>query len=469
MNLTDLRDELSQRANTVESPDLLPGVRRRIRTTKRRRVAGSVTALAAIVALGIAVAPSLTSSAPEPADSIPPDYTRDSVTLKGVIGTDRLDRAWIGSVGETRGSFGWTPTTKNIVVYAYCAAPGETRYTVRIGGRNAVTGPCNVAHDTPGDTGLIRPDAALWLDVPLHQATTVNVQLTDNDGRVIESSTAQLGVGIYTAGRRDPVPGATGATPTPGPGDREENGLLFRAKIGGDTLAAAESGEPGVSKVTDSYVATGRPIMVSAFCTANDASSGFPYHLRVVIGGVEKISGCVALSTDVGSTGGAGLSDIATPGQRMTVTATLTDESGREVKVPGARIAFAVYEKGPQRVYDNTAVDERREYSGTTYQLAEIEAVDATSTRQVSLRTPADTPFLITYGSSSLGAPVEGTLDRPTSQSMLNTSHGEGGLKSWGLATDGNWAGPSTTITLKITRGTPTKGKLILAIYTPAK
>jgi hypothetical protein len=470
MNLTDLRDELSHRADDVHTPDLLPGVHRRIRTTKRRRVAGSLTAVAAVVALGIAIAPSLTTSAPDPADNVPEDYTRDSVTLKGAIGTDRLEQAWIGSAGASRGSFSWTPTTNNVVVYTYCSAAGSTQYAVLIGGHNAVTGSCNAAYSYPEDGIPIHPDAPVWLDVPLNQVTTVNVQLTDNDGKVIDDSSAQLGVGIYQAGKRDPLPGATDATPTPAPGDREENGLRFRATIGGDKLLTAAGGKPGVSELSGSYRSTGRPIMISSICTANDNAPDFPYQLRVYVGGVETVSGCVALTTDVGTAGGGGFSAIGKPGETVDVTAKLIDKSGRVVKVPGARIGFAIYEKGPQRVYEGTSLDERTEYSGTTYQLHEVKAVDATSTRKVQLDTPADTPFLVAYGSSPLGATVEGSLDGLSSdQGMLTTDEGPLVSRSWGMYTDGQAAGPSKTATVRITKGTPTKGKLILAIYTPVK
>jgi hypothetical protein len=470
MNLTDLRDELSHRADTVETPDLLSGVHRRIRTTKRRRVAGSLAAVAA-VALGIAVVPSLTTSAPDPADNAPDDYTRDSVTVKGMVGTDRLDKAWIGAVGEPRGSFSWTPTTNNVVVYAYCAAPGETRYVVQIGGRGAASGPCNVAYNNPEDGVQIRPDAAVWLDVPLNQVTTVNVQLTDNDGKVIDDSSAQLGVGIYRAGKRDPIPGGTDATPAPAPGDREENGLRFRAKVGGDTLLTAAGGKPGVNRLSGSYKSTGRPIEISSFCTANDNGADFPYELRVDVDGLARVSGCVALSTDVGSSGGGGISAIGKPGETVNVTAQLVDKAGRVVTVPGARIGFAVYEKGAQRVYTETALDERTEYAGATYQLSEVKAVDAATTREVSLRTPADTPFLVTYGSSLLGGTDEiaGTFEGLSNQGTLSAGQGDSVSHGWGLTTDGNRAGPSKTVTLKITKGTPTSGKLILAIYTPAK
>ncbi|GAA1555082.1 hypothetical protein [Kribbella lupini] len=469
MNLTDLRDELSDRADTVETPDLLPGVRRRIRTTKRRRVAGSLTAVAAVVALGIAVAPSLTTSAPEPADA-PQDYTRDAVVLKGMIGTDRLDKAWIGGVGESRGSFSWTPTTNDVVVYTYCAAPGAARYAVRFGGREAVTGPCNSAYSSPENGVQVRPDAPVWLDVPLNQVTTVNVQLTDEDGKAVESGSAQLGVGVYRAGRRDPLPGATDATPTPAPGDREENGLKFRAHIGGDTLLTAAGGKPGVNSLSGSYESTGRAIQIASFCTANDGLPNYPYDLWVSVGGVVRVAGCVALTTDVGIAGGGMIPALGKPGETVNVTARLTDKAGREVTVPGARIGFAVYEKGPQRVYDDMALDERMEYAGTTYQLTDIRAADASTTRQVSLRTPADTSFLVVYGSSALGATVDGTLDDGLAgQGMLSTDYGDTGIKSWGLQTDGNHPGPSRPVTLKITKGTPTKGKIILAVYTPVK
>jgi hypothetical protein len=110
------------------------------------------------------------------------------------------------------------------------------------------------------------------------------------------------------------------------------------------------------------------------------------------------------------------------------------------------------------------------EYFGTTYQLSEVQAVDATRTRQASLRTPEDTPFLVAYGSSSLGKnDITGTLDGLSGQGMLSTDHGDTTTSSWGVATEGHWAGPARTVTLKITQGTPTKGKLVLAIYTPVK
>ncbi|MGC4937748.1 hypothetical protein [Kribbella sp. DT2] len=471
MNLTTLRDELSRRADSVETPDLLPGVQRRIRTTKRRRVAGSITAVAAVVALGIAVAPALTSSAPDPADNAPADYVKDSVTISGVVGKDRLDKAWIGNVGETRGSFSWTPTAQDVAVYAYCAAPGETRYVVQVGGFSAASGPCNVARSTPDDAGRILPDDALWLDVPLNQATTVNVQLVDNDGRLIESSSAQVGIGMYRAGQRDPLPGATGQTPAPGPGDREENGLRFRGTVGGDTLLAGVAGKPGTGTVTATYTATGRPVMLHYFCTANSLDPQQPYEMRVYVNGVERSSGCVSLSVDLAQGFGTVLSDVGAPGDEVRVTAVLTDKSNSAVTVPRARLGLSVYEKGPQRVYDDVALDERTEYLGTPYQLTDIRAVDAATARTTSLRTPEGSPFLVAYGSSDLGGKgvVTGTLDGLSGQGMLSTELGGTAKPGWGMATDGHRAGPSTTVTLKVTTGTPTKGKLILAIYTPVK
>ncbi|MEV6285454.1 hypothetical protein [Kribbella sp. NPDC051770] len=472
MNLTDLREELSHRAETVESPDLLAGVHRRIRTTKRRRVAGSLTAVAAIVALGIAVAPTLTSTAPDPADDTPADYVKDSVRISGVVGTDKLDKAWVGNIGETRGSFSWTPTTRNVIIHPYCAAnAGETRYLVQIGGRNAASGPCSVDRITPDDSGLIRPDSALWLDVPLNQATTVNVRLVDNDDKLIADDYAQVGIGIYRAGERTPPPGAATAPPEPGPGDHEENGLRFRAEIGGDRLISWASGKPGVSKLTGSYTSTGRPIQIDTFCTANDTGSGFPYDFKVWINGVERLSSCLAMSTDLGTNGGGGFAGVGKPGERMNVTATLVDKSGRPVEVPGARIAFTVYEKGPQRTVDGMSLDERVEFGGAKYQLTELKTVDATTTRKIELKTPEGVPFLVSYGSSDLGAKgvVNGTLDGLSGQSMLSTDDGTSEITSWGLGTDGNWAGPSRTAVLRITDGKVTKGKLILALYTPAK
>ncbi|GAB2553653.1 hypothetical protein [Kribbella endophytica] len=471
MNLTDLRDELSHRADTVETPDLLPGVRRRIRTTKRRRVAGSLTAVAAVVALGIAIAPSLTTSAPDPAENTPDDYVKDSVTISGMVGKDRLDKAWVGNIGETRGTFSWTPTTRDIVIHPYCSGAGfDTRYAVQIGGRNAASGTCGVDRTTPDDSGLIKSDAPLWLDVPLNQATTVNVQLIDNDGKVIEDNSAQLGIGIYQAGKRDPMPGATDATPTPALGDREENGLKFRAKVGGDRLLAGAAGKPGVATITATYTATDRRILLRSFCTANDLVPGYRYQLRIYVNGVERATDCYSQSVDLGQGGGVVLSGVGTVGEEVRVTAVLTDKSNSAATVPGARIGLAVYEKGPQRVYDDATLDERTEYLGTTYELADIKAVDATTNRKVELETPAGTPFLVSYGSSNLGAKgvINGTLDGLSGQNMLSTDQSSS-ISSWGIGTDGNWAGPSRTVTLRISEGTPTKGKLILAIYTPAK
>jgi predicted dinucleotide-utilizing enzyme len=105
MKLTDLRDELTARADSVEdlAPDLLPGVRRKISQTKRRRtaaVSGFVGCVAVIAALVTGVIPGLAKTTPQPAEDIPTDYVKNGITFHGAEGADRLLKAWVGEPGE---------------------------------------------------------------------------------------------------------------------------------------------------------------------------------------------------------------------------------------------------------------------------------------------------------------------------------------------------------------------------------
>ncbi|GAB3816140.1 hypothetical protein [Kribbella italica] len=489
MNLDELRDRLHDQADEIDlaEPAPLDTLRRRagrIRTRRRRRVGGSLAAavVAGMVALGMILLP----GAPAPG---PADHVREGLTVPGTLGTSRLDHPLIGIVGQTNLNFSWTPTTRDLGVYVYCYSPRVPKYQVRIGGRVVTEATCSPQGQTfdapqgpapasPEQYGVhrVRPNSPLWLDLPLDQVTTVSVRIVDSRGRAVEDSSAQLAVGLYRVGDDGQGPNAGGrVAPAPDPADLEIEGLAFRTRVGGDTRLAAAAGRPGQNQLTTSFVSTGRPITLRDFCTANDGPDDPQYQLEVRINGIVRTMSCFADSIDVGGSAGVTLPSPARAGETVSVVARLVDPKGRPASVPGARIAAAVYEKGAQRTVDGVALDEVTEYKGSVYRLAELRAVDATTAREVAVDTPDGQPFLISYGSSDFGAAsVKGSVDTPIHLSgairgfnLLDSGDSPGG--NWRLTTDAWTAAPRNTVTLTRTEGTPKKGKLILAVYTPAK
>jgi hypothetical protein len=140
MNLDDLRRELNARSQDADSsdPDLTPGIERKIRTTKRRRIAviAATAAVAAVLAVATPEVLRHDSTQPDPIDrptpgviiSPPPgDVTSAGVTYRKTFGGRTLLATVIGEPGQHSVTLRWKVSTTNVVVYPYCADPGASQ------------------------------------------------------------------------------------------------------------------------------------------------------------------------------------------------------------------------------------------------------------------------------------------------------------------------------------------------------
>lgn len=485
MNLTDLRAELEARATEADThpTDLVSGAYRKIRQTKQRRIAGALggTAVVALLAAGL-IAPGLTSTTPDPAQPPPADYTKDGITFRGAEGQDRLEKAWIGKAGENPLTFSWTPTTNNVTLRSICRSTSSTSKSIRIwvNGRRITNLDC-LSDTNPGgaSTQPLTPADPLWVDTPIGKPAQVKVSIVDQATGREGDSTAQLAVGIYNS----PIPTVNSdlvptRIPPTAPGDQVDDGIRFRAKVGGNTLAAAAVGDLGRNSVQLKFKPTGAALVLRNFCSANNGEYANPqYEISIRIGAVERRTGCEADSTDVGTTSGASISWPASDAE-VEATATLVDLKGRPVTVKDARIAFGVYFQGPQRIVtapdgSSVAVDEVIEANGYTYKLADLKTADAATTRQFSIDVPTDKPYVFGAGSTKLGTSktVSGDVAGVTGMYLTTDPSQPGAVDDFGFGTYTQAAGqPSSqpgVATFKLQEGQPTKGKIILAVYLP--
>lgn len=141
MNITDLREELVSRTHEVhaDAASIAEGVTGRIRTTKRRRVAGAAGGLgAAALALGLVLSNQGSTVTPPPVpaatlgvDGMPsralPDVTgdvvKDGLRVRAVVGENTLVAGLIGDLGQRSLSASWKPTTNRISYVAECWLP----------------------------------------------------------------------------------------------------------------------------------------------------------------------------------------------------------------------------------------------------------------------------------------------------------------------------------------------------------
>jgi hypothetical protein len=485
MNLTDLRAELESRATEADAhpTDLVSGAYRKIRQTKQRRIAGALggTAVVALLAAGL-VAPSLNSTTPDPAQPPPADYVKDGITFHGVEGQDRLEKAWIGKAGENPLTFTWTPTTNSMTLRSICRSTSSTSKSIRIwvNGRKITDLDCITDTNSGGSAVQpLSPLDALWVDAPIGKPAQVKVSIYDKKSGREGDSNAQLAVGFYNS----PVPTVDQNLlvpmrfPAAGPGDQGKDGIRFRAKIGGNTLAAAAVGDPRQSSVQMQFKPTGAPLVLKAFCTANNGEYlNPPYEISVRIGSsAPRLTICSADTTDVGT---ASSTSIPWPASAETVqaTATLVDLKGRPVTVKDARIAFGVYFQGPQRVItapdgSKVAVDEVVESLGYTYKLERLKTADAATTRELAIDVPTDKPFVFGGGSTNLGTTkvVKAEVEGVGGMYMSTDPTQPDSLRDFGFNTATDPPSLTGTATYKLQEGRPTKGKIILAVYLPVE
>lgn len=476
MKLTDLRDELNARAETTDdTPDLLAGVHRKITQTKRRRTAGALGAVAGaavIAALATGLIPGLTTSTPQPAvDPTPRDYIKNGMSIAAFEGADQLEKGWIGDIGQNTLDFTWTPEVQDTRFEGICQSSWSSSqyFTVSVNGYVVGTSQCSSGNDPdfPGAGITLQADNALWLAAPAGKPARVVVQLTTEKGRVVNDKITQLALGIY---RTAPTPseGAPVQAPPTSGDDYTKDGVRYRAKIGGKTLLGAMVADRGTNQFDFTFTATGRTVSFNPFCTATSAGQSPEYQVAISLDGkpTTKIS-CSGDSVDAGR-GSYTYDGTAPPsaGQEVKVTVRLEDMSGQLVDRPQDWIGLGVYDLGKQRAVDTTSLDEVTEYSGHNYRLAKLETVAAATADHLELATPADTPFLVSYGST-------GAAGGTTDVIHLTGLGEEIGNQAGGYGTQGVAARPAGTakIALKDFNERPVvhpKGTLFIALYLPA-
>ncbi|WP_020393165.1 hypothetical protein [Kribbella catacumbae] len=467
MKLTDLRDELTARANsTDETPDLLPGVRHKIARTKRRRTAGAAgaaggLAIIAIVASGIV--PGLSTTTPQPADDVPRDYTKDGVVLRGVDGADRLEKGWIGDTGQDKLTFSWTPEGKAVRFATYCNSTASSLRTVTIRVNDYIVGTneCLADPEASGDGIRVPTDHLLGLLAPAGKPARVTAQLSDALAQPVQDSSVQLALGIYQTAVA-PSSGPPSQAPPTSADDYVKDGIRYRAKVGGDALLAAKIGDRGKTSFDLAFTAPGGRISLHDFCTARHTGVDPQYQVSI------RFNGSAAIKTSCSGEGsidaGANSSFIPgeTPpaGQRVTVTVRLEDRNGKPLSKPDDWLGLGIYAKGKARAVGDSFVDVVKEFNGHNYRLAEVKTADARTARELELATPADKPFLVAYGTAGMAG------DQPTVgvTGLTDSSSNVGG----GIGIAGEAARPAFTAKLTLSPGKYTRGHLVLALYLPA-
>lgn len=456
MSLHDLREELARRAAEVDhrAPDLLPGLSGRIRRTRRRRIA--VGAAAALIAAATLIPGLTTSSVQDPARDVPRDYTRDGVTLRGMVGASPLERAWIGAPGETHAEFTWTPKSREVALMPICRGEEVRSLWIRVNDRTWWRGQCGTTQETPVP---MDSRSSIWQDTEVGEPARVTVQLVAPDGELIRESAAQLAVGIYT--EQSKVTGLPAQT-----GDYVRGSIRFPARLGGETLLAARTGDPGENQLNLSVTPKGRRLVLLGYNDARDFVFHSSYQLRAKINGVER------LVDPVDDPGSELMTvepyEVARAGARLDITVRLTDATGRTVSVPKARIGLGVYQKGAERVLGpgDLRLDEILEYENVRYRLAEVRTAAVARAGRVTIRTPEGKPYLLAYGSSELGAADPGALTLsgvPHDATVMRT--GEPGATG-GFALLVQEGRDAATAVLTV-NGKPKKGTLALGVYLP--
>lgn len=473
MNITELRDELAVRAAETDErhDDLLPGVRRKITTTKRRRTVGGLAGVVTVAVVAVSIVPNLTGSdSADPIDNpptqIPSDVTQNGITFPGVSEGDLLQQAFVSKPGESSAEFIWTPTSKTLTIRPMCSAPPDKQRSVQvfIEGLAVASQPCSFL---PGESMTLSSTDTLWLRIDVGKPAEVKLQLIETIGGPVADPQSQVGVGLYTTGPRATL-NAMPSTPRPSTsGDYEKDGIRYRGTVGGDVLEKAVVGDRGQTTVMTNYFPSTADLEFRVLCLAEDV-----YNAALTIDGKSIISnGC-----GPGGSTDAGTSDGAVPdtgkvwpfiriGDQHTVMLRLEDRDGRPVRSDQAQLAFGIYQQGPFELIDGTvALPNFREHSGYEYELTDWRTVPATS-KTVTIDTPAGTPYLLSYGSTpDLGA--------ENVQLLLTQKKGEADSlvgPNAGIETVGRTARAAGTATLRISRGKATKGTLLLAIYTPVR
>ena len=233
MNTTELRDELSARAASIDAPSSMStGVAGKIRATKRRRAAAVAgTACAVAVLTGVSVVNAGRSTAPVvpagratpsvmvaadgmPYRAVPPapgDVVRDGLRYRAQVADDRLAVAAIGAVGQGKVTMTWIPTSTHVSLATECWLPGadtqsvplETAFLL-IDGKRLVGSSCAphpaspgalpAAGATPGEPGQG------WDVLTVGKPVTLTVEAFDKNGKPVTDPGVRVSGAVYVQG-----------------------------------------------------------------------------------------------------------------------------------------------------------------------------------------------------------------------------------------------------------------------------
>jgi len=264
------------------------------------------------------------------------------------------------------------------------------------------------------------------------------------------------------------------------PGDVVKDGLRLRATVAEDTLAVGVIGDPGERVVRATWTPRTQRVAYVVECwlpPGQDPATAKETWVRASISGQEGYFGGTCRA-DLPTAGD--LSASITPGKPgegnpqirlgtdTTLRVELVDRDGRPLTNPRVRLAAGIYDLGPQRLIEDesgeprAAVPEVIEHQGVPYRLERLVSGPAARGPLPQVSTPANRPFLVTFGSSPPSRyPEVGTLYL----SGLDTESSQ--LENGGQETTPQPVRGAGTVELRAEGARPLDGVAYIAVYTP--
>lgn len=267
------------------------------------------------------------------------------------------------------------------------------------------------------------------------------------------------------------------------PGDVVKDGLRFRARVAQDRLAVGVIGDAdGRRSLSASWVPTTTHISYVAECWLLPGTSPALVEDTLVRASISGVEGHVESTCETRAAAAGDLSPggyvPGEPGQghpelpvgrTTSLTVQLVTRDGRPTAVPGARLAAAVYDLGPQRLIEDdggrvvAALPEVSEHQGFTYRLEALVSGPAATGPLPEIATPAGVPFLVTYGSTTpAGDPTQASIQ------LVGLDTESSLIQGGGWSTTTQPARAAGTVELRREGAQIQEGVAFIAIYTPA-